>query len=72
MAGLQPECTTLWDYFQRTLRRIPNNKFLGTRQTGTGYEWTTFREAANAIEELTQGMNEFAIGTEQTYPEHPN
>jgi len=23
---------TLWDYFKRTVRRMPNNKFLGYRE----------------------------------------
>ena len=30
----------------------------------------TFREAENAIDELAEGMQELAICTEQTFPEH--
>ena len=56
MAGAFPEYQTLWEYFQRTLKRIPNHKFLGTRKAGEGYEWMTFREAASVVDELSEGL----------------
>jgi hypothetical protein len=40
-------CKTLWEGFQRTVKRIPNHKFLGTRnqeKPGKPYEWKTWRE----------------------------
>jgi hypothetical protein len=56
MSGAFPEYQTLWEYFQRTLKRIPNHKFLGTRKAAAEYEWITFREAATVVDELTEGL----------------
>lgn len=39
--------TTLWEAFDRTVKRVPNHKFLGTRnlpdaEGKLGYSWRTF------------------------------
>ncbi len=58
MEGIYPECKTLWDYFKRTVKRIPNHKFLGTRVTnGKPYEWMTYREAKEMVDQLVEGMH---------------
>jgi hypothetical protein len=43
--GLQ----TMWEGFERTVKRVPNNRFLGTRNVVTddgkrSYSWKTFSE----------------------------
>jgi len=45
-------CKTIWDHFQYTLGRNPDNEFLGTRnlqKEGEPYEWMTFKEANTVI-----------------------
>ncbi len=54
--GLQ----TMWEAFERTVKRVPNNRFLGTRNVVTddgkrSYSWKTFSE-------VHQLANEFAAG----------
>lgn len=73
MAGAHPEYKTLWEYFQRTLKRVPNHQFLGTRKSvSDSYEWMTFREAAQIVDTLTEGLHQQKQGIEeQRFKEHP-
>lgn len=51
---------TLLDAFKNTLLRVPNHRFLGTRNEtdaeGTRvYSWKTFQEVAAIMEDLARG-----------------
>ena len=46
---------TLYNAFQRNVKRIPNNDFLGTR-VGDKYEWLSIRDTANIAEHFSYGI----------------
>lgn len=53
-------CKTIWELFQKTVKRIPNNRFLGTRnpnKEGRPYEWKTFRETYDLMDLFARGIN---------------
>ena len=57
--GLKTE--NIWDYFLLTLKRTPNNKFLGRRmldEPGEPYEWLTFSEVNEYVMAFNQGISE--------------
>ena len=50
------DASTLWDLFKRTVDTMPDQKFLGTRESDEGYSWTTVKEAAMMVDYFTAGM----------------
>jgi hypothetical protein len=49
---------TLWDLFQRTVKKYPNMKFTGTRNNdkpGRPYEWKTYREIYDSMDLFARG-----------------
>jgi hypothetical protein len=56
---LETEYTTLWNFFERTVRKSPNNKFLGRRSPGRededGFEWVTFSQVHEATQYFLLG-----------------
>lgn len=52
--------TTLLEGFKQTAERIPNHKFLGTRNPKTPereYMWRTFTEVDTLMENFARGKN---------------
>eukprot|EP00347_Sterkiella_histriomuscorum_P005970 403354567 len=50
---------TIWDAYERTVRRIPNNQHLGTRnyyKEGAPYEWKTYGEIFEASQNFAKGL----------------
>ena len=44
--------TNIWEAFERSHKRIPNSRFLGTRnpnKEGKPYEWKTFAEVRELL-----------------------
>ena len=58
-----PGVDTLLKAMRRTLRRIPNNHFLGTRK-GDEYEWLTWRQAMRMAEDLSHGIKVLDLAPE--------
>jgi hypothetical protein len=55
---------TLWEMYQKTVKRVPNAKFLGTRNNdkeGRPYEWKTYREVYDLMDLFARGMNLFNV-----------
>lgn len=49
---------TMLKAFKRSVRRFPNNNYLGTRdetQEGRPYKWRTWREVDELTDQLAQG-----------------
>lgn len=55
IVGYDPEFS-LWDYFQRTLKRQPDSRFLGVKTKGkdglptSSYEWMTYRQGSEIVD----------------------
>ena len=47
-----PGIDTLYKAFHRTVNRIPDNEFIGTR-VGNEYKWITFREGEKLCKNLS-------------------
>jgi long-chain acyl-CoA synthetase len=49
---------TVWDAFQRSVKKFPNNDFLGTRndkKEGRPYEWKTWKQVDEIVLNLSKG-----------------
>ena len=52
-------CKTIWELYQRTMKKFPNNQFLGTRnqaKEGAPYEWKTYREIYDLMDNFARGI----------------
>ncbi|CDW87746.1 long-chain-fatty-acid--ligase 5 [Stylonychia lemnae] len=61
---------TVWEIYKKGIRRFPNNRFLGTRNSlieGRPYEWKTFREVYNCMEQAARGIDFLDLSPELTY-----
>lgn len=50
----------MWEAFDRTVKRVPNHKFLGTRnlpdaEGKLGYSWRTFTEVYSLMDNFARG-----------------
>ena len=53
-------CKTIWDLFQRSVRKFHSKRFLGTRnpnKEGKPYEWKTYRQIYDEMDLFARGLN---------------
>lgn len=51
-------CYTLWEIYQRTVKRFPDRQFLGTRnlaKEGAPYEWKNHRYIYDTMDLFSRG-----------------
>lgn len=54
--------TNLVDLFEDTVKKYPNNNWIGEQNAAGEYEWTTYKQASDRIDNLRGGLAKIGIG----------
>jgi len=54
--------TNLVDLFEDTINKFPDRPWIGEQNDAGEYEWTTYKEASDRVDNLRAGLAEIGIG----------